>query len=255
MKVITEAILRAETSRDATEFVLKKGQILSPAAREYLSQKKIAIRREAEKPVQEKHIPESPEPQPEAQIPRHTYTDYETGAFFEEKPECMTQLHGNVLVIKNHPRIVFRGKLDDLQASVVLFQAWLQENQGSKALVSELTDVLVTLRLVMRCDVMDETFEKATMIGLDHTQLRAHSHNPMKFYNIKQMVLPDKDLGEAYARLNKLRTEIRETEIAAIDAYQEGRKVSHGEIIEGLNRLSSALHIMMCKFLAGMYND
>ena len=54
--------------------------------------------------------------------PKPKYVDYETGAYYMEKPEHMTQLFGNVLVAKDHPRIHFRGKLDSLQALVVLDQ-------------------------------------------------------------------------------------------------------------------------------------
>ena len=46
------------------------------------------------------------------------YRDYETGALYLEKPEYMTQIEGDMLVVKNHPRIAFRGKLDSLNASV-----------------------------------------------------------------------------------------------------------------------------------------
>ena len=41
----------------------------------------------------------------------------------------MTHLHGNVLVSKADPRILFRGKLDALQADVVLAQ---DDDPGSR---------------------------------------------------------------------------------------------------------------------------
>ncbi|MCH4071389.1 ATP-binding protein [Pseudoramibacter sp.] len=271
MKVITERTLREAEAGGTKVFVMEKGQILSPAAREYLTdhhmrveQRQDANQREKlpgakhksplqEAPlaaVKEKKVSNKPQPK----LPERCYIDHETGAFYTQKPEYMTQLFGKTLVMKNHPRIVFRGKLDDVQATVVLIQAQLEGENGSKALISDLTDILVTLRLMMRAEVLDEAFEKETILGLNHEQLREHSHYPMKYYNIKQMVLPDKSLGVTYARLNKLRTEIRETELIAISAYKEGRNISHEDIIEGLNRLSSALHIMMCRYLAHDYD-
>ena len=153
---------------------------------------------------------------------------------------------------KNHPRILFRGKLDSLQAIVVLDQA-LMAGQSGAQLLADLDDVLKSLREIMRCDVLDEPFRKETIIGLTHAELREHSHNPMKFYKIKQMVLPDYTMGRDYALLNQLRTAIRETEVAAAQAFHDGPKYIRGDIIEELNRLSSALHIMMCKYLAGDY--
>ena len=83
----------------------------------------------------------------------------------------------------------------------------------------------------------------------------SQSHNPMKYYNIKQMVLPDYTMGTEYAMLNKLRTSIRETEVAACQAFHDGKKYIRTDIIEELNRLSSALHIMMCRHLAGWYSE
>ena len=46
---------------------------------------------------------------------------------------------------------------------------------------------------------------------------------------------------------------IRETEVAACTAFHVEKKYIRNDIIEELNRLSSALHIMMCKYLAGDY--
>ena len=56
------------------------------------------------------------------------------------------------------------------------------------------------------------------------SELRAHSHNPMKYYKIKAMVLPDYSMGVEYALLNQIRTAIRETEVAAAGAYKEGNQ-------------------------------
>lgn len=44
----------------------------------------------------------------------------------------MTQLFGNKLVCKDHPRILFRGKLDALQADVVLAQAMIQGSRRQR---------------------------------------------------------------------------------------------------------------------------
>ena len=44
------------------------------------------------------------------------------GGYLEEKPEHMTHLNGEILVPKTHPRIVFRGRLDTLEAELILCQ-------------------------------------------------------------------------------------------------------------------------------------
>ena len=177
----------------------------------------------------------APAPQPQAVKPK--FVDYETGAFYMEKPEHMTHLVGNVLVVKNHPRILFRGKLDSLQSLFVLAQVEIHEHGGSQALIDDLDDVLNILREMMRCDVLEQ------------------SHDPKRFFGVKAMVLPDYTMGKDFALLNQLRTAVRETEVAAAEAFHDGAKYTRGDIIEELNRMSSAMHIMMCRYLAGQYQN
>lgn len=240
MKAITEEILRYELRNSQPEvYIIPEGKILTPAAREYLQQRKIRFEKEGGSNYKHQSKPK--------------YIDYETGAFYYEKPEHMTQLFGNKLVCKDHPRILFRGKLDSLQATVVLNQAMIRAAGGSELLIQDLGEILKDLREMMRCDVLDEEMKTETIIGLTHAELRAHSHNPMKYYNIKQMILPDYTMGTEYAMLNQMRTAVRETEVAACTAFHVEKKYVRSDIIEELNRLSSAFHIMMCKHLAGEY--
>lgn len=256
LKVITEAILRVELKATEPEvYYIPEGKILSPAAREYLQQRKIRISKDKPPAAAEPEAPQTasaaaPAPQAPAAA---KFIDDETGAFFTEKPEHMTHLHGNVLVPKADARILFRGKLDSLQAQVVLAQATIHEEGGSIKLIDDLGDILGVLREMMRCDVLGEDFKNDRIIGLSHEELRERSHDPMKFFGIEQMKLPDYTMGKHYALLNQLRTQIRETEVAASQAFRDGRKCTRLDIIEELNRLSSALHIMMCMYLGGVY--
>lgn len=257
LKVITEAIIREELKANEPEcYYVEEGKLLSPAAREYLQQRRIKVLKKGEKmpeavgmeEVQQSAIVVKDNPECVSK-----YTDYETGAFYMEKPEHMTQLSGNVLIPKNHSRIYFRGKLDSLQSLFVLTQATLAESDGNQKIIDDLDNIRTILLEMMRCDVLEEAFENKEIIGLNHEQLRERSHDPQKFFNIKQMVLPDYKLGKAYALLNHLRTTVRETEVAGVDAFHEGAKCTRNDIIQELNRLSSAVHIMMCKYLAGLY--
>ncbi len=60
-------------------------------------------------------------------------------------------------------------------------------------------------------------------------------------------------MGKNYAILNVLRTQVREAEVLAAAAFHEPDGFRRTDIIEALNRLSSALHIMMCRELSGYY--
>lgn len=261
MKVITESILRDELRATQPEtYYIPEGKILSPAAREYLQQRKISISKQpapqAAPPVLDQHGGAAATAQAaSAAAPGPgRFVDYETGSYYLEKPEHMTHLRGNILITKNHPRIVFRGKLDSLQAQIVLAQAILAETtKDSPRLIEDLGSILVLLREIMRCDVLEIPLANLPILGLDHAQLRERSHDPMKFFKIQQMVQPDYTMGRTYALLNQTRTMIRETESAATEAYREGTRYNRSDIIETFNRLSSALHIIMCQYLAGHY--
>ncbi|MEG1778744.1 MAG: ATP-binding protein [Oscillospiraceae bacterium] len=251
MKVITEAMLREELKDTMPEiYYVAEDKILSPAAKEYLAQKKIKFQKGSPPTYLQQEQLLTKEL---ATAPTAKYTDYISGGFYEQKPEHMTQLYANFLVAKNHPRIIFRGKLDSLQAQFVLVQTELDILGESKLLIEDLEEILGVLREIMRCDVMEEAFVKETIIGFTIPQLREYSHNPMKFFNVKYMLLPDYKMGKAYALLNSVRTAVRECEIAAVTAFYQNGKITRNDIVQTLNRLSSTLHIMMCKYLAGEY--
>ena len=83
-------------------FYLGKGDQLTSAARDYLSRERIEIR-------------------PGEQAKQDCFSLL-TGGFLTEKPEHMTHLNGDFLVVKDHPRIIFRGKLDTLESELILCQ-------------------------------------------------------------------------------------------------------------------------------------
>lgn len=245
MKVITEALLREELHNAMPEiYYIPEGCILSPAGREYLNQLKIKFA---------KAKPENGVASPgQAGMPAR-FVDHQTGAPLFSKPEQMTHLQGNELVIKDHPRIVFRGRLDSLQSELVLAQSMIAERSGNQRLLSDLQELLDMLREIMRCDVLDEQLHVAGLLGLDFSQLRERSHDPKRFYGVEPMTLPEYAMGTEYALLNRLRTQVREAELSAVSAYHESEGFSREDIILALNRLSSAVHIIMCRYLAGEY--
>lgn len=269
MKVITEAIIRAELKATTPDvYYIPEGKLLSPAAREYLNQMQVDIDFERNRGAREAAAPKPaavaasrPAPAAGASAPAESaaeglkakYVDYETGAGYVEKPEFMTQLVGNKLVDKNHPRIKYRGRLDLVQSDLIYAQCVVDKESKSESLNKDLDDILDCLQKLMVAEILDQAYTKDTILGLTHDELREHSHNPMKFYNIKAMQLPNHSMGIEYSLLNRIRAEVREAELVAVDAFQENRKVSRIDIIEELNRLSSAMHIMMCKYLAGEY--
>lgn len=167
----------------------------------------------------------------------------------QTKPEELTHLRGKLMVPKTHPRIRFRGKLDSLEAYVLLAQNCARK-EGRAELDRNLGEVLDYVRKMVRAEVMDEPLPPIHLFGLDASQLRERSHYPQKYFGVSHTP-PVVEHGEMMLWLNLLRTQVRETELAAVQAFwQEGSPPERLDIIQALNRLSSAIWILMMQHLA-----
>ena len=199
-------------------FYLRDEDTLTPLARDFLRQERIAIL-----------------PAQEARLQRYRLL---SGGFSEEKPEHMTHLNGDMLVPKTHPRIRFRGMVDMLEAELLLCGP-------------ETGEILQLARKLIRCDVMDEPVGEFTLYGLTKEQQRRHSHFPQDYYGIPHF-MPDYADGERVLRLNRCRSICRQAELAAVDAFsnRDGNLV-RTDIVQALNRMSSMLYILMIQEKSG----
>ena len=168
-------------------FYLGKGDQLTSAARDYLSRERIEIR-------------------PGEQAKQDCFSLL-TGGFLTEKPEHMTHLNGDFLVVKDHPRIIFRGKLDTLESELILCQL---TDKGLEAPVGE---ILELARRIIRCEVLDEPLQWDRLCGLTEDEQRKRSHFPQDYYG-QPHFMPSAADGEAIARLNRARCAAREAELA-----------------------------------------
>ena len=92
-----------------------------------------------------------------------------------------------------------------------------------------------------------------TILGLNEKELRDQSHNVNKYLGIDHPI-PDYSMGRIAVSLNRLRTKVREVELAAADAFTaETGAVERIDIIQHLNRMSSAVYLVFCRWLAGYY--
>lgn len=256
MKVITESFLRETFRKEIPEtFRVEEGQIVTPSARQLLNEKGVKVLKGDEKAVvtegvkkTEKEKASSSEPIEYKPVHKYVAGD---GGMFEIKPEHMTQLYGNRLVSKDHPRIVFRGKLESLQAMILLQQCKAHEN-GQKALFDDLSDVMHYTRAIMKADLLDEPLPESTIIGLSDMELKQQSENPEKYFGVDSLV-PSFEMGEVILKLNMLRTRTREVEVMAVKAFRSEFELEKIDIIQALNKMSRTLYIMMLKEKAGKY--
>ncbi len=236
MKAVTEAYLRKEFREETpASFTLEAGMILTPAARQFLQDRRITLN------TMNKTSPGSKK----GQI-KTAYTALESGRQYERKPEDMTQLHGKSLVRKDHPRIQLRGRLDSLQSDILLLH--VRSVSTVPELAHDLTQLLGWAREILRAEVLETAPAKLTLSGMTEAELRERSHNPRKFYNIGH-VLPDVDMSLEVLELNKLRSTVREIELVAVAALADGKHPGGQQIIETLNRMSSGIYVLMLKYI------
>lgn len=200
-------------------YYLGKGDQLTSTARDFLRRERIEI------------LPGS-----QARPERYRLL---SGGYAEEKPEHMTHLNGEVLVIKTHPRIRFRGKMDTLEAELILCQLIPGAPEGA------LGEILDLSRKILRCDVLEEPLRQDTLCGLTQEEQRGRSHMPQDYYG-QPHFMPQASDGSVIAGLNRARCFAREAELAAVEAFsnREGNLLRE-DIPKALNRMSSMLYLLM----------
>lgn len=252
MALLTEEdVRRMSNGGTRGPVVVRREEVLTPGAKDYLSAHKVEVVYPEGK--SEAHGAGT-SPRPAKAGGEKPAARYRTlfGADLYEKPEHMTHLKGNILVFKDHPRIAFRGWIDALEAEILLTQQ-AAAGEGYGALAGELEEVLGFVRRYIRFDVLDEPVGAIELCGYTPEQLREYSHYPEKHFGQPHFLACYTD-GPALLAVNKLRTVVRQTELAAYAAFRDADgNVTRGDMILGLNRLSSLMWIFMIKLKAGRY--
>ncbi len=206
-------------------YYLGKGDQLTSGARDYLSRERIEIL-----------------PAEQAKPERYRLAG---GGYLEEKPEHMTHLNAEILVPKDHPRILFRGRMDTLEAELILCQL------ADKALAQPVGEVLDLARQIIRREVLEEPLEAGKICGLTEDEQRKRSHFPQDYYG-QTHFMPQAEDGLTIARLNRARCAAREAELAAVTAFRDREgNPTRPDILRALNRMSSMLYILMIQEKAG----
>lgn len=201
-------------------FFLGEKDQLTASARDFLTRERIPIL-------------------PAEQAKIETY-QIQGGGFLSEKPEHMTHLHGDVLVLKTHPRILFRGAMDTLEAEIILCQLVCDEKT-----CRHLREILAFARLLLRCEVLSEPVPNRKLCGLTPEELRSHSHRPQDYYG-QPHFMPEATDGPIIAQLNRCRCAARNAELQAVAAFLDSEgNPTRLDLLRGMNRLSSMLYLLM----------
>lgn len=163
----------------------------------------------------------------------------------DKKPELLTLLDDKELVPKTHPRIRLRGKLDTLIAQTVVVQTQFDPAKKYPLLHKLLADLRSYIGNILRCEVTGETLLPLGMGKFDDDVIHRISHQPLKYLG-HDHILPEQGHGPNVAQLNLLRALVREVELEACSTFiDDTYKLTREDIVQGLNRLSSAFYVLM----------
>ena len=158
-----------------------------------------------------------------------------------------TSLNSLESVAKSDLRIELRGNLDSLNAQIIFFQS----HSDNEEFINDLEEVRDVITNLQACEACEKNFGKTLRLwGLDENEIHERSHNPKKFYG-KGHLFFNFRMGREASEINFLRTLVREAELCACRAFNDEDPY---EIIHVLNRLSSALYILIYKYIPEDFN-
>ena len=250
---ITETWLRERFSLGhGAEIRLPADARLTPAARTLLRERRIQVKYADE--AGRVFLDETPEARTPAlkrvnpltgDAERRMGSCLMCGQAIREKPDTVTHLDAGRLIAKNDPRLKLRGKLDSAIAHAVLIQTEFDPQGRYPTLALWLADIRSALGNALKAEVTGTDMPSVAMGDMDAETIHAVSHNPLKYLGHDHL-LPEAGQGTRVARLNLLRAQIREAELYAADVYiARDFTVARPDIMQGLNRLSSAVYTLM----------
>jgi ethanolamine utilization cobalamin adenosyltransferase len=255
MAIVTEAELREQIRRPSRglRVVVPAGSTFSPSAEDFVRSWQLQVeyvRAPSPSPRQRGSREQSDRPawdrpgdfpvRLEGEVP----VCVTCGARVTAKPDHLTQLDPVHFAPKTSPRIRLRGKLDTVHAMALLAGSRARA-QGLGDLAAHLESVAAYSREILSAEYAARPAARLEIAGLDEDQLRAVTHDPVRALGLEHLV-PDTSDDEILLWLNWLRCEVREAELAALEAFPSDPETgpARASIAHGLNRLASAVYYL-----------
>ena len=176
----------------------------------------------------------------------------ECGQHLHSKPEHMTQIDAQHFAPKTHPRLIFRGRVDSLHALVMLTASTARRFELPE-LARHLDTLAAYCREIMSAEYNQRQVAPLVLMGKSEEELHDISHWPDKYLGIPHIVPGPQD-HEILHWLNLLRTQCREVEVIALQAfppYDQTPGSINESLSRALNRLSSAVYVLELFFQTG----
>lgn len=232
MNFLTEDDIRSRNLAAGGVLSLAPGERLTPSAAEYAAQLRLRVEHGG-----------APALSPQGSACHSGCSPAAEGCNCEASQE-LTWLDAATQVPKNHPSIIMRGRLDSLLAHIVLVQTQFDPKDRKPAYLKQcLAELHAWAMLALKGEVTGEAVCPKGMGGMDVETLHAISREPKKYLGLDHFAA-EASMGGNVALLNWLRASVREAEVAAVTCS------GNMDVICALNRLSSAVYVLMLLTLA-----
>jgi len=162
-----------------------------------------------------------------------------------DKAAGQTQLNATHYSAKTHPRIVLRGRVDSLHAFVLLAQHQALSTGKSEAAAS-LGSLAAYCRELTSAEYNERPVADAVIDGLDFEAIHRVTHDPRAELGIDHLTI-DGSASLLHHLLNVLRTQSREVEIIALEAFPSPHHPYGASICHALNRFSSIAYYLQLR--------
>lgn len=167
------------------------------------------------------------------------------GSAVRDKAAGQTQLNATHYSAKTHPRIVLRGRVDSLHAFVLLAQHQALSTGKSEAAAS-LGSLAAYCRELTSAEYNERPVADAVIDGLDFEAIHRVTHDPRAELGIDHLTI-DGSASMLHHLLNVLRTQSREVEIIALEAFPSPHHPYGASICHALNRFSSIAYYLQLR--------
>lgn len=253
--IITEAELRDQlrTPTTGAQVVVPAGARLSPSAADFVKQWGLVTIEQAT-PMVAQQAAGNAEWDKASVFPVDFSGEIPTctscGMEVTTKASPLTQLNAHHFASKTHPRIKLRGRMDSLHAKVLLIQRMSHE-AGKESLVRDLGTVAAYCRELTSAEYHERPVAALQLQTWGIDDIHRATHDPKGVLGIDHLTIDETDV-ELQHWLNLARTDAREIEIMALEAFPSPHHAYGESICHALNRLSSIFYFLQLRLKAGV---
>lgn len=167
------------------------------------------------------------------------------GSPVHDKTDGQTQLNATHYTAKSHPRIVLRGRIDSLHALVLMAQHEALSS-GRTETAAGLGTLAAYCRELISAEYNERPVTDAVVGGLDLDEIHRATHDPKGVLGTEHLTI-DGSASLLQQLLNVLRTQSREVEIIAFEAFPSPHHTYGATICHALNRFSSIVYFLQLR--------